>query len=179
MPCWLWCMRLYIRCPKLREGVYLLLWVLAEFPGDFSGLRQLLCQVCLDVIWQLLVRGGYWRQWNLKNLDKKFKGKRRRWEKKKNWKELAWKKCENKDNKIYTEHLRFFFFSLQRWQSFSLIFITNGCGPTGLLRNRHTVSSQLNSDTKNLMYHIMSQILKDQIFFHCHLWNSDRVLSHW
>lgn len=51
-------MCLYIRRPQLGEGVYLLLRVLAELPGDFSGLRQLLRQVGSDVLWQLLARVG-------------------------------------------------------------------------------------------------------------------------
>lgn len=57
--CWCrWYVYFYIRCPQLGEGIYLLLCVLAELPVDLSGLRQLLCQVRSDVIWQLLVRGG-------------------------------------------------------------------------------------------------------------------------
>ncbi len=58
------CISLYIRCPQLGEGVLLLLRVLAEFPGDFSGLRQLLRQVGSDIVWQLLVREGQRRHWN-------------------------------------------------------------------------------------------------------------------
>lgn len=54
-----------IRCPQLGEGIYLLLCVLAELPGDLSGLRQLLCQVRSDVIWQLLVRGGQRRHFQI------------------------------------------------------------------------------------------------------------------
>lgn len=44
------------RCPQSGEGVNLLLCVLAELPGDFSGLRQLLRQVGLNVFWQLIIR---------------------------------------------------------------------------------------------------------------------------
>lgn len=48
----------YIRDPQPGEGVDLLLGVLAELPGNFSGLRKLLCQIGSNVIWQLLRRGG-------------------------------------------------------------------------------------------------------------------------
>ena len=52
----------YSRRPQPGEGVDLLLRVLAELPGDLSGLRQLLRQVGSDVVWQLLVRGGQRRR---------------------------------------------------------------------------------------------------------------------
>ncbi len=73
------CVCFYIRCPQSGEGVLLLLSVLAEFPGDFSGLRQLLRQVGPDVVWQLLARSGQRRPLKLekRNLskDEKFKQK--------------------------------------------------------------------------------------------------------
>lgn len=49
---------LYIRCPDPGEGIFLLLRVLVEFPGDFPGLLQLLRQVCENVLRQLLVSEG-------------------------------------------------------------------------------------------------------------------------
>lgn len=55
-PCLYLCV-LYIRRPEPGEGIDLLLSVLAEFSGDFSGLGQLLCQVGTDVAWQHLVSG--------------------------------------------------------------------------------------------------------------------------
>lgn len=129
---------LYIRCPQPGEGVDLLLRVLAELPGDFSGLRQLLRQVGLDVFWQLLVRGGQRTHWNWKmsagvgiqrekkemREDKELRGgdmkKKVRIKKKVPFKPL--KAAQD--------------FNLQCRQLFSLICITGGCGPADHLKER-------------------------------------------